>query len=122
MENPAKIVANKRQIKKRDFNSFLFSCTVLSLKMVRTKADTTGVKASGAKAPRKALSSTPTRSVSSESDGKNKTHGGGNSYHPRETPGWQKPITTFFVRPQPESCSNSEEQTSSETVSPNSDN
>ena len=66
--------------------------------MVRTKADTTGVKVSGAKAPRKALS-TPTRSASDSNDNKNKGYQGGNSYHPRETPGWQKPITTFFGAP-----------------------
>ncbi|KAK3912412.1 PCNA-associated factor [Frankliniella fusca] len=79
--------------------------------MVRTKADST---ATGAKAPRKALSSTPSRSVSTDSDGKSKTYGGGNSYHPRETPDWQKPITTFFARPQPDS---SKENISSGTSS-----
>lgn len=25
-----------------------------------------------------------------------KSHGGGNPYHPRETPEWQKPITSFM--------------------------
>lgn len=66
--------------------------------MVRTKADSTGVKASGAKAPRKVTVSTPTRSYDS-SDSKGKPSGGGNAYHPRETPEWQKPITTFFAAP-----------------------
>lgn len=68
--------------------------------MVRTKADSAGVKVLGAKAPRKALTATPTRSSYSDSDSKNKPgSSGGNSYHPRETPEWQKPITNFFITP-----------------------
>ncbi|KAJ1528311.1 hypothetical protein ONE63_006733 [Megalurothrips usitatus] len=66
--------------------------------MVRTKADA-GVKVSGAKADRKTFPTTPSRSGGEGGDSKNKQYGGGNSYHPRETPGWQKPITTFFNRP-----------------------
>jgi len=86
--------------------------------MVRTKADTTAVKVSGAKAPRKTVS-TPTRSVSDSSDGKSKASGGGNAYHPRETPGWQKPITTFFGSPfkSLESSETSKDQSTSDNTS-----
>uniref|UniRef100_A0A1B6G4T3 PCNA-associated factor n=1 Tax=Cuerna arida TaxID=1464854 RepID=A0A1B6G4T3_9HEMI len=62
--------------------------------MVRTK-DSASVKVVGAKAPRKISSTTTSTAVSSGSDSKKK-HSGGNSYCPRETPAWQKPITQFF--------------------------
>ncbi|XP_034238602.1 PCNA-associated factor-like [Thrips palmi] len=89
--------------------------------MVRTKADTTGVKASGAKAPRKAVVSTPTRSSDSSGDSKGKPTVGGNSYHPRETPEWQKPITTFFVAPSSSSKESNGESASSNKSSPEGD-
>ncbi|KOC62115.1 PCNA-associated factor [Habropoda laboriosa] len=61
--------------------------------MVRTKADRVPVKAVGSKAPRKlAKTATPVKKTSS-SKGKSS---GGNAYHPRETPEWQKPITCFL--------------------------
>lgn len=57
--------------------------------MVRTKADSSSVKAACAKLPRK-FTSCPTTS----STGQQNT--GGNPYFPRETPSWQKEITNFF--------------------------
>lgn len=67
--------------------------------MVRTKAGSSSVRVAGAKAPRKvahvSISSTSTNSANGSSDsGK-----GGNPYFPRETPEWQKEITTFFTKP-----------------------
>ncbi|KZC10542.1 hypothetical protein WN55_01979 [Dufourea novaeangliae] len=63
--------------------------------MVRTKADRVPGKVVGAKAPSKSVKSTPTKkSVIVSSKGKN--YSGGNPYHPRETPNWQKPITCFL--------------------------
>lgn len=60
--------------------------------MVRTKADRVPAKAVGSKAPRKI--STPSKK--SATAGKAKSYSGGNPYHPRETPAWQKPITCFL--------------------------
>jgi len=60
--------------------------------MVRTKADSSCVKAVGAKALRKMTSSS---AVASNGD-KGKQGAGGNPYFSRETPSWQKEITSFF--------------------------
>ncbi|XP_053975382.1 PCNA-associated factor-like [Hylaeus volcanicus] len=57
--------------------------------MVRTKGDRVPSKAVGAKAPRKIAST-------SQKKGGLGSKGGGNPYHPRETPEWQKPITWFL--------------------------
>ncbi|XP_076759235.1 PCNA-associated factor [Xylocopa sonorina] len=62
--------------------------------MVRTKADRVPAKAVGSKAPHKAVKSTPVKKTSSGARGK--SYSGGNPYHPRETPEWQKPITSFL--------------------------
>ncbi|XP_076395063.1 uncharacterized protein LOC105663333 isoform X1 [Megachile rotundata] len=62
--------------------------------MVRTKADRVPTKAVGSKAPAKSVKSTPTKKVAGSSKGK--SHSGGNPYHPRATPEWQKPITCFI--------------------------
>nr|XP_031843008.1 PCNA-associated factor-like [Nomia melanderi] len=62
--------------------------------MVRTKADRVPGKAVGAKAPAKSVKSTPVKKVTGTSKGKN--YSGGNPYHPRDTPDWQKPITCFL--------------------------
>lgn len=59
--------------------------------MVRTRSDFSGVRVS-TKAPRKQSS------TSSSTPGKSskKNEGGGNPVCPRETPAWQKEITSFF--------------------------
>ncbi|CAL7937786.1 unnamed protein product [Xylocopa violacea] len=62
--------------------------------MVRTKADRVPTKVVGGKAPHKSVKSTPVKKTSSGNKGKN--YSGGNPYHPRETPEWQKPITSFL--------------------------
>ncbi|XP_043600053.1 PCNA-associated factor-like [Bombus pyrosoma] len=62
--------------------------------MVRTKADRVPTRAVGSKAPHKTTKSTPVKKSSSSSKGK--SYSGGNPYHPRETPEWQKPITCFL--------------------------
>ncbi|XP_076650947.1 PCNA-associated factor [Halictus rubicundus] len=62
--------------------------------MVRTKADRVPSKVVGGKAPAKSVKSTPVKKVVGTSKGKN--YSGGNPYHPRETPEWQKPITCFL--------------------------
>ncbi|XP_014614009.1 PREDICTED: PCNA-associated factor-like [Polistes canadensis] len=62
--------------------------------MVRTKADRLPAKAVGAKAPHK-LSST-TDGVKKTGNNKVRGYTGGNPYHPRQTPNWQKPITNFM--------------------------
>ena len=72
--------------------------------MVRTKASmssSSGVRAVAAKAPRKSLGSSYSAGSSSNSGistpGKRSDkYGGGNSYCPRPTPQWQKPISGFF--------------------------
>lgn len=72
--------------------------------MVRTKASTSsssGIRAVAAKAPRKSLGSSYSggQSSSSGSSTPNKRSDkfcGGNSYFPRPTPQWQKPISGFF--------------------------
>ncbi|KDR09006.1 PCNA-associated factor-like [Zootermopsis nevadensis] len=65
--------------------------------MVRTKADSSFVKAAGAKAPRKISFSAHSCGGASSSDcGKVKQNIGGNPYFPHETPSWQKEITSFF--------------------------
>ena len=65
--------------------------------MVRTKADRVPTKAVGSKAPAKAVKTaspaTPKKGVKS---GKGKSYSGGNPYHQRDTPEWQKPITCFI--------------------------
>ncbi|KAL2738475.1 PCNA-associated factor-like [Vespula maculifrons] len=60
--------------------------------MVRTKADRIPTKAMGAKAPHKIASTTGAK----KSGNRGKSYSGGNPYHPRETPEWQKPITNFM--------------------------
>ncbi|KAG6795243.1 PCNA-associated factor isoform X1 [Apis mellifera caucasica] len=60
--------------------------------MVRTKADRVPTKAVGSKAPHKSVKSTSVK----KTNGKGKSYSGGNPYHPRETPEWQKPITCFL--------------------------
>ncbi|XP_029155593.1 PCNA-associated factor-like [Nylanderia fulva] len=62
--------------------------------MVRTKADRVPTKAVGGKAPGKIRAANPGKSNGKKSAGK--SSGGGNPYHPRETPEWQKPITSFI--------------------------
>ncbi|XP_033190834.1 PCNA-associated factor isoform X2 [Bombus vancouverensis nearcticus] len=62
--------------------------------MVRTKADRVPTRAVGSKAPHKTTKSTPVKKSGSSSKGK--SYSGGNPYHPRETPEWQKPITCFL--------------------------
>ncbi|KAG7200533.1 hypothetical protein KM043_001096 [Ampulex compressa] len=62
--------------------------------MVRTKAERVQTKVVGSKAPHKVGRSTPTRKVAPAIKGEGNS--GGNSYHPRETPNWQKPITRFL--------------------------
>ncbi|XP_012276233.1 PCNA-associated factor [Orussus abietinus] len=64
--------------------------------MVRTKATSLTVRTSGGKAPRKFTAAAP---MSVSNGAQSKTYSGGNPYHPRETPNWQKPITTFFNQP-----------------------
>ncbi|XP_046744829.1 PCNA-associated factor-like [Diprion similis] len=74
--------------------------------MVRTRADAGATRAAGAKAPRKNLGGVSARMVIANAfadKGKGKDHSSGNSYCPRETPDWQKPITSFFQRPSTES-------------------
>ncbi|XP_046483589.1 PCNA-associated factor [Neodiprion pinetum] len=74
--------------------------------MVRTRADAGVTRAAGAKAPRKNLGGVSARMVIANAfadKGKGKDHSSGNSYCPRETPDWQKPITSFFHRPSNES-------------------
>ncbi|XP_064610029.1 PCNA-associated factor-like isoform X2 [Liolophura sinensis] len=67
--------------------------------MVRTKADGAGRKAAGAKAPRKALSSSGTSSSSSLASPKaGNKYGGGNVACPRPVPDWQKGISNFFPK------------------------
>ncbi|XP_076336447.1 PCNA-associated factor-like [Tachypleus tridentatus] len=69
--------------------------------MVRTKGDNCSKKAVGAKAPRKALStsavgcslSTSSPARSSKAD----KYAGGNPYCPRPTPSWQKEISAFLI-------------------------
>ncbi|XP_072767732.1 PCNA-associated factor [Anoplolepis gracilipes] len=65
--------------------------------MVRTKADRVPTKAVGSKAPGKKVGAA-TFSGNNSNGRKNagKSYGGGNPYHPRETPDWQKPITSFL--------------------------
>ncbi|GAB1869199.1 PCNA-associated factor [Camponotus japonicus] len=63
--------------------------------MVRTKADRVPSKAVASKAPRKASTGTPVRKNNGRKN-VGKSHGGGNPYHPRDTPEWQKPITSFM--------------------------
>ncbi|KAL6423781.1 hypothetical protein ACFW04_010331 [Cataglyphis niger] len=63
--------------------------------MVRTKADRVPGKAVGSKAPGKVSAG----SAGKKNNGRKsagKSYGGGNPYHPRETPEWQKPITSFM--------------------------
>ncbi|XP_015598113.1 PCNA-associated factor [Cephus cinctus] len=80
--------------------------------MVRTKAGSSSAKAVGAKAPHKVSNTAALRSSgSSEGGGKGRDYSGGNPYHPRETPNWQKPITSFF---QQEASKDKEESTASE--------
>ncbi|KAK2587863.1 hypothetical protein KPH14_003960 [Odynerus spinipes] len=62
--------------------------------MVRTKADRVPAKAVGAKAPHKVANSGGSKKPLGGSRGRN--YSGGNPYHPRETPEWQKPITNFL--------------------------
>ncbi|GJQ68747.1 hypothetical protein Trydic_g17279 [Trypoxylus dichotomus] len=74
--------------------------------MVRTAA--TAVRASGGKSSKAIKTSTLGTSSSSSSD---KHTIGGNPVHPRETPSWQKPITTFFSKqPEKTDIKNSEQQ------------
>ncbi|XP_017753848.1 PREDICTED: PCNA-associated factor-like [Eufriesea mexicana] len=61
--------------------------------MVRTKADRVPTKAVGSKAPHKSVKNTPVKETSKT---KGKSYSGGNPYHPRQTPEWQKPITCFL--------------------------
>ncbi|KAI4498397.1 hypothetical protein M0802_006576 [Mischocyttarus mexicanus] len=63
--------------------------------MARTKADRLPAKAVGAKAPHK-VSSTKTVGAKKTGNNKGKNYSGGNPYHPRKTPDWQKPITNFM--------------------------
>ncbi|XP_078039099.1 PCNA-associated factor [Augochlora pura] len=86
--------------------------------MVRTKADRVPGKAVGGKAPAKAVKSTPVKAVAGPSKGKN--YSGGNPYHPRETPVWQKPITFFLNQDSskehpPSSQENGDQNTNEET-------
>ncbi|XP_033320973.1 PCNA-associated factor [Megalopta genalis] len=88
--------------------------------MVRTKADRVPGKAVGGKAPAKAMKSTPVKKVAGTSKGKN--YSGGNPYHPRETPVWQKPITCFLNQDSSKDCTypstsqeNEDQNTSEET-------
>lgn len=63
------------------------------------------ISGSGGKAIRKGTSSNNSITVSRASSSADKVSSGsgGNSVHPRETPSWQKPITTFFAPgPKPE--------------------
>ncbi|XP_069682054.1 uncharacterized protein [Periplaneta americana] len=62
--------------------------------MVRTKAESSSIRVAGGKAPRKVahISSCRPNCATGSSDPMK----GGNSYFPRETPVWQKEITTFF--------------------------
>ncbi|XP_015184900.1 PREDICTED: PCNA-associated factor-like [Polistes dominula] len=62
--------------------------------MVRTKADRLPGKAVGAKAPHKVSSTTGT--AKKRRNNKASSYSGGNPYHPRQTPDWQKPITNFM--------------------------
>lgn len=49
----------------------------------------------GSKAPGKSVGKSPAVKKTTGS-GKGKNYSGGNPYHPRETPEWQKPITCFL--------------------------
>ncbi|XP_046405458.1 PCNA-associated factor-like [Ischnura elegans] len=63
--------------------------------MVRTKADCSGIKVSGAKAPRKIVNLKPT-DQGNGSGASSGQYSGGNPYKPQPTPEWQKEITRFF--------------------------
>ncbi|CAK9808308.1 hypothetical protein ANTQUA_LOCUS5552 [Anthophora quadrimaculata] len=74
--------------------------------MVRTRGDRVPVKAVGSKAPSKvAKTAAPVKKSSS----KGKSYSGGNTYHPRETPEWQKPITCFLNQNSVKDFTNSSE-------------
>ncbi|XP_026474779.1 uncharacterized protein LOC113378461 [Ctenocephalides felis] len=65
--------------------------------MVRTRGGPT--KVSAGKAPGKSRTTVAVVSVGdsrSGSSGSKLNQSFGNSYHPRETPSWQKPINSFF--------------------------
>ncbi|XP_026747839.1 PCNA-associated factor-like [Trichoplusia ni] len=67
--------------------------------MARTKASV-GSKVSSGKSSKARCVAAPTPSSSGASgsvDRANRGGGGGNPVCPRETPKWQKPITTFFI-------------------------
>ncbi|XP_076301198.1 PCNA-associated factor isoform X2 [Lasioglossum baleicum] len=76
--------------------------------MVRTKADRVPGKAVGGKAPAKSVKSTPVKKVVGTSKGKN--YSGGNPYHPRETPEWQKPITCFLNQNSSTECTSASQE------------
>ncbi|XP_032678284.1 PCNA-associated factor-like [Odontomachus brunneus] len=83
--------------------------------MVRTKADRVPRKAIGGKVTAKKSApvkiNTPKKSTGSKGA---KKQSGGNPYHPRETPKWQKSITCFISKSETTS-----EATASETSSSN---
>ncbi|XP_017889687.1 PCNA-associated factor-like [Ceratina calcarata] len=64
--------------------------------MVRTRADRIQAKAVGSKAPSKVAAIVPSSPVVTPSKRRGKSYSGGNPYHPRDTPEWQKPITNFL--------------------------
>ncbi|XP_012262556.2 uncharacterized protein LOC105689820 [Athalia rosae] len=72
------------------------------VRTVRSRAAEGGTRV-GAKAPRKTGIVGPSMATKPNSQKKGRDNGGGNSYFPRETPSWQKPITSFFNLQQPES-------------------
>ncbi|XP_076241404.1 uncharacterized protein LOC143183642 [Calliopsis andreniformis] len=84
--------------------------------MVRTKADRVPVKAVGAKAPSKNVGkSTPVKK--SAGSNKGKSYSGGNPYHPRETPEWQKPITCFLNQNSSKETTDIQEETAGHSKS-----
>ncbi|XP_011498266.1 PREDICTED: putative uncharacterized protein DDB_G0278921 [Ceratosolen solmsi marchali] len=65
--------------------------------MVRTKADAATRVAAGSKAPKKSANYAHNNSTSSPTE-KGKDNLPVNRYFPRETPSWQKKITSFYDR------------------------
>lgn len=68
--------------------------------MVRTRAENTGRRAAGAKAPRKQLGGGSSSSSELGSPGGKDKHAGGNPVKWTQTPSWQKGIGSFFGKPE----------------------
>ena len=90
--------------------------------MVRTKDGGGAARTVASKAPRKALggggaSAAASKAIAgamgaSSPGGK---YSGGNSYCPQKTPGWQKPLTSFFCKDKGKSEDNEDIEKESDT-------